>query len=179
MKNLSLLLVLSALTVQASAQTYTSRLSESTMTIAGTSTLHDWESDVQDLTATCVLRGDDVERASFEAPVKSIKSGTSAMDDNTYKAMDEKNFPKVTFVSNDVKMDGNRMTARGKLTIAGESKTITMSLTAEKWIGESVTIHGSHTFKMSEYGIDPPRAMLGTIRTGDEVTIKFKITLYQ
>lgn len=149
------------------------------MTIAGTSTLHDWESVVEDFTATCVLRGDEVERASFEATVKSIKSGTSAMDDITYKSMNEKSFPKITFVSNDVKMDGNRMTARGKLTIAGESKNITMTLSAEKWIGESVTIHGTHTLKMSHYGIDPPRAMLGTIRTGDEVTIKFNITLYK
>jgi len=39
-------------------------------------------------------------------------------------------------------------------------------------------VTGSYKFKMSSFGIDPPRAMLGTIRTGDEVTIKFKINLY-
>ncbi len=29
---------------------------------------------------------------------------------------------------------------------------------------------------MSEFGVDPPRAMMGTLRTGDRVTVHFAVT---
>ncbi len=178
MKYFTLFLIFLSYSMQVDAQSFTSRQSESKMTIAGTSTLHDWESDVTAIKASCVLKGDKLEKASFVATVKSIKSGTSSMDDNTYKALNESRFPEIKFESTDIKMDGNNATARGTLTIAGQTKTITLPISAEKWSGNHLTVSGTYTFDMSSFGIDPPRAMLGTIRTGDEVTIKFKINLY-
>jgi len=178
MKNTTLFLIFTYCSFQISAQTFASRQSESTMTIAGTSTLHDWESEVTVFKASCALSGDKLEKASLVATVESIKSGTSSMDDNTYEALKEDKFPEITFESTEIKMDGNKATARGTLTIAGQSKIITLPISAEKWTGNHLTVTGSYKFKMSSFGIDPPRAMLGTIRTGDEVTIKFKINLY-
>jgi polyisoprenoid-binding protein YceI len=49
----------------------------------------------------------------------------------------------------------------------------------EKWKANSMTVSGDYTLKMTDYGIQPPKAMWGTIKTGDEVTIKFEIVLYQ
>lgn len=161
------------------AQKLESNLSESTMTISGTSTLHDWESAVEEFKATCTLREGDIQNASFEAKVESIKSGTKAMDQNTYKAMKSEQFPKISFSSTSVKSAENHLEVSGKLTIAGTSKTIHMKLNREKWSEETMTVSGSYSLKMSDYGIDPPRAMLGTIRTGDEVTISFNIIFYQ
>jgi len=161
------------------AQKMESKLSESKMSIAGTSTLHDWESVVEDFKATCTTKDGDIVAASFEAEVESIKSGTRAMDQNTYKAMKSDQFPTISFTSTSVKSEENHLDVSGKLTIAGKTKTIQMKLNREKWSEESLTVIGSYTLKMSEYGIDPPRAMLGTIRTGDEVTISFNIIFYQ
>ncbi len=31
--------------------------------------------------------------------------------------------------------------------------------------------------KMSDFGVEPPNAMLGTLKTDDEISISFKITL--
>jgi len=161
------------------AQKMESKLSESKMAIAGTSTLHDWESVVEDFKATCTTKDGDIVAASFEAKVESIKSGTRAMDQNTYKAMKSDQFPTISFTSTSVKSEENQLDVSGQLTIAGKTKTIQMKLNREKWSEESLTVIGSYTLKMSEYGIDPPRAMLGTIRTGDEVTISFNIIFYQ
>lgn len=165
--------------IVAPAQQFTSNQDESSMTISGTSTLHDWDSAVEDFTATCKMDGDEMQSASFKAKVESIKSGTRAMDQNTYNAMDSKKFPNISFTSKSIKNDGNFITVSGSLTIAGESKSINLKLKREQWTAESLNVSGEYTLKMSEYGIDPPRAMLGTIRTGDEVTISFDIALYK
>lgn len=165
--------------IVAPAQQFTSNQDESSMTISGTSTLHDWDSAVEDFTATCKMDGDEMQSASFKAKVESIKSGTRAMDQNTYNAMDSKKFPNISFTSKSIKNDGNFITVSGSLTIAGESKSINLKLKKEQWTAESLNVSGEYTLKMSEYGIDPPRAMLGTIRTGDEVTISFDIALYK
>lgn len=165
--------------VVAPAQEFKSQKAESTMKITGTSTLHDWESAVEDFTATCKMDGDQMQSASFEAKVESIKSGTRAMDQNTYKAMDSGKFPKISFDSSDIITDGNHIIVTGALTIAGESRIVRIKLNREQWTPESLNVSGTYTLNMSDYGIDPPRAMLGTIRTGDEVTIIFDITLYK
>ena len=39
----------------------------------------------------------------------------------------------------------------------------------------SVQFIGSVTFNMTNFNIDPPTAVMGTIKTGDEITIKFQV----
>ena len=38
-----------------------------------------------------------------------------------------------------------------------------------------IVFRGELTLKMSDYEISPPTALMGTIKTGDEVTIRFSI----
>ena len=162
-----------------SAQEYASRSSESSMKIAGTSTLHDWESKVENFTAVARMQGETIQSAGFKAVVSSIKSGTSAMDSNTYKAMKQSEFPNIEFTSGPLTISGSSLLVKGSLTIAGTTRKIEFKAVIEKWSEESITVKASYQLKMSDYGIDPPRAMMGAIRTGDDVTITFKTTLYK
>lgn len=179
MKYALILFSLMAFTLSMNAQQYHSNQAESSMKVSGTSTLHDWDINVESFSANTQLDGDALRNASFTAEVKSMKSGTSSMDDNTYKAMKESDYPRITFKSTDISGSEGKLTIKGSLTIAGVTKPVTLSTTLEKWAEKSMTVKGNYTFKMSEFGIDPPRAMLGTIRTGDEVTITFKLVLYK
>jgi polyisoprenoid-binding protein YceI len=179
MKNLAIAIALIFATNMVIGQTYSSKLSESSMTVSGTSTLHDWESDVEELSATCTIEGDEMQSTSFSAEVKSIKSGTDSMDENTYEALEADDHGQITFKSKTIKRSGNNLVVSGVLTIAGSSQNITMNLIMEKWKANSMTVSGDYTLKMTDYGIQPPKAMWGTIKTGDEVTIKFEIVLYQ
>lgn len=179
MKYALILLSVFTLSMTIQGQDYQSNQAESSMKISGTSTLHDWDIIVESFSGKAKMNGEKMEIASFEAVVKSLKSGTSSMDDNTYKALKEKDHPKITFKSTGISAANGKMTIKGNLTIAGVTKPVTLSATHEKWAEQSMTVKGSYTFKMSEFGIDPPRAMLGTIRTGDEVTITFKLVLYK
>ena len=67
------------------------------------------------------------------------------------------------------------MQIKGKLTIAGASKTIPLEATYSIE-GESVTFSGSIDILFSEYNVAPPTAVFGTIKTGDELTLSFQAT---
>jgi polyisoprenoid-binding protein YceI len=179
MKKLFLFLAICSIAPALMAQQFKSRLAESKMTISGTSTLHDWESAVESFSASAMLSGETIKNASFTAKVKSIKSGTSAMDANTYEAMKEPAHPQIIFKGDEMQLGPDGLRIKGKLTIAGVSRNVEFSAAAEKWTPESLTIQADYAFNMSDYGIEPPRALLGTIRTGDEVKISFKLVLYE
>ena len=172
---LTLILVLCVTFV--SAQTFQLKPDESKMTIKGTSTLHDWESEVESISASAEVEDKTIRRGTFEAEVRSIKSGNSTMDDNTYKAMDADKYPKIFFSMENQKLEGGKMPVSGKLTIAGTTRTVDLSLIAEQWAEDQLLLKGVYTFDMSDFGIDPPRAMLGAIRTDDEITVEFSIAL--
>lgn len=179
MKYAVILLSFFTLSMTIQGQDYQSKQAESSMKISGTSTLHDWEINIESFTGKAKMNGEKMENATFVADVKSLKSGTSSMDDNTYKALKSKDHPKITFRSTGITETDGKLTIKGNITIAGATRPVTLSGTLEKWAERSMTVKGSYTFKMSEFGIDPPRAMLGTIRTGDEITIAFKLVLYK
>jgi hypothetical protein len=45
-------------------------------------------------------------------------------------------------------------------------------------VGEdNYRFEGTYGINMKDYGVDPPSAVFGTIKSGEEVTIKFNILL--
>ncbi|TNE49242.1 MAG: YceI family protein [Bacteroidetes bacterium] len=156
------------------------------MTIKGSSNLHDWESDVTEVRASGTFVLNDAGLQSIDAldvtiPVKSIKSSKgSIMDGKTYKALNADKYPNITFklskatVTN--KGDKNDVNASGSLSIAGKSRTISLYVRGSESNGR-LTFSGSEKLKMTDYGIEPPTALLGTMTVGDEVEIVFTLTL--
>jgi polyisoprenoid-binding protein YceI len=114
--------------------------------------------------------------------VFSIKSEHgNMMDNNTHNALKGKSFPKISFVFTSlgsVKKSGEAFTvvANGNLTIAGQTRPMTMTVTGKPNGDGSIEFSGSKAFKMSEFNVDPPVVLMGTLKTGDEVTIKFSVT---
>lgn len=167
------------------AQEFNLNNAKSSMSIFGTSSLHDWEEKVEEQSGKIELNTDgEVNITSLNVSIlaESIKSGKSAMDKNTYKALDTKNHKNITFKMNQSKkmMDlGNseyQVTVSGKLSVSGVTKTVDLSLKM-KVAQNTVTLEGEKTIDMKDFGIEPPKALLGTITTGKDVTIKFKLIL--
>jgi hypothetical protein len=66
--------------------------------------------------------------------------------------------------------------ASGALTIHGQERRI--QLAARAWTGDGgVWLEGSDALLMSEYGIKPPKMMLGTVKVGDRVTVRYRLLL--
>lgn len=155
----------------ANAQKITSKTVKTT--VAGTSTLHDWSMTSTSGTFSATVSGNTLTDISYSLPAKSLKSGKSAMDANAYKALQADKFPSVTFTATSVNVGKGTMT--GKLKITDVTKNVTLPVTVVK-NGNSYTITGSDTFKMSDYGVTPPAFMMNTVKTGNEIKVTVNLT---
>jgi len=157
------------------------------MKIAGTSTLHDWECPVGKVYVKADLTINETEFQSVnsvfvDAEVKSIKSGKDGMDEKIYDAFDADKYPKITFQFTKTKtIDKNgdiwSIAASGNMTMAGTSVPVDMIVKAKMLPNGDVELTGSKKLKMTTFKMDPPSAMLGVIKSGDEVTVTFTLVL--
>lgn len=65
--------------------------------------------------------------------------------------------------------------AEGTLTVAGATRSMNVQALADPK-SNSMQLTGNKTFKMTDFKMDPPRALMGTIKTGDEITINYNLT---
>lgn len=154
--------------------------------IKGTSNIHDWISSVEKINGEAVYSFDDrgqlsVQQCKVVIPVKSIKSNKSSiMDNKTWNALKSKSHANIEYELDrfeKVKHNGDLFTAStsGKLKIAGQTQFIQMDIKGSKLITGGIEICGTKKLKMTEFGIDPPTALMGTLTTGNEVEIDFRI----
>lgn len=190
LKNLKLVLgslLMMAFTTQITiAQTYNLNTSASNLKIEGTSNIHDWVIEAKDQQGKLIAELKDgqlvkLTQLDFTVKAESLESGKGGMDKNTYKALNTNKHKTITYkltkVENiDCTTAGNcKVTATGNLTIAGTTKPLEIIFDA-KVNGNKITLSGSKSMKMTDFKVDPPTAVFGTIKTGDQVTVKFQST---
>lgn len=185
MKPLQILKIVFTVTVlftisAVSAQKTYSVQKDNTLKISGTSSLHDW--DMTSTTATGRLVGtfesqslQSIQSLSVEMQAESLKSGKSGMDKNAYKALKTTQFKTIKFDLISAKKEGNIWTLNGTFQIAGVSKNVSIKA-KESVNGSDIVLEGSYDFKLTDYDITPPTALMGTVKTGDAVKITFKIS---
>lgn len=159
--------------------------SESSFMVKGTSTLHDWEMKSTKATGTISFDMDGsqltgVKSLSITIPSESLKSDKSGMDKNAYKSLKTSEHKNIKFqMSKATKFQksGNayQITCDGSLEIAGKAKTTSVTATCSQKSDGTVQCKGEKTFKMSEYDVEPPSFMFGSVKTGDEITILFDV----
>ncbi len=157
------------------AQSDTLRVKEHDVKIVGTSTLHDWTVEVKDVEGYLVLDAGVENSTSVKFSSNTMVSGRGAtMDGKVKKALKSETHPFITFQSNSISANGNLLTVKGNLVIGGVARTIEME----------VMKNGSHSYEtnekitFSQFEIEPPSAMFGTIKCGENldiiITIKFE-----
>lgn len=160
----------------------------SDISIAGTSTLHDWEMQSTKSTVAAAFTLDNAGKPtalnslSFSMDPTSLKSGKESMDDNAYKALKTSNYKVIKFVASSgtiTPAGGANYTvkASGVMTIAGSSVNTDVVATCTLGADGTITCNGLKAIKMTQYGVKPPTFMMGTIKTGDDLNIKFKAVL--
>ena len=163
------------------AQEFSLNNGESSLTVLGTSSLHDWHVDAEKQTGKITfknLENGQIDKITLDVEAESLKSGKSAMDKNTYKALNTDKHKTISYQLTEVKnvtKKGNgvfNVSTVGNLTIAGTKKQITLDFTLNT-NDSKVKLTGEKKFKMTDFNIDPPKALFGTITTGDDITIKF------
>ena len=167
------------------AQTYTLDNAQSDLTVFGTSNIHDWEITVEQQKGSITLEeGENMTLKAMKVsiPVTSLKSGKSGMDKNTYKAMHADDYATIVFTANQpatlspAGTDTFKAQVKGDLTISGVTKAATLDLTFQR-SASGWKLSGEKTLDMTTFNIEPPKALMGTITTGKEVTLKFNTIL--
>ena len=170
------------LAITATAQKdYKLNLKESKLIVAGTSSIHDWEMNAETFTAQTKLEVNNnsvgkIESIDFTCKVEDIESGKRIMDSKAYDALQEKRHPQISFQlhpNNQVKVSGKKVSLTGDMTIAGKKREVNVNCIFDVKNDNQFSVSGEVPLKMSEFGIEPPTAMLGTLETGDQVVVKF------
>lgn len=153
------------------------------VSVDGTSSLHDWTSDVTkvDWSGKLNVEGSSVKSVSdvtVTIQVKDIKSEKGGMmDDKTYEAFKSEQNPTITFKLTSATVTGATIKANGTLTMAGVSKPIVMNVTSKVLADGSVHLSGSQVINMKDHKMTPPKAVMGTIKVGEKVTLLFELTV--
>mgnify|MGYP001287990000 CR=1 FL=1 len=169
------------------AQSYTLDNTTSFLQVDGTSSLHDWHVDAEKQSGYIEFSDFDkvaINSIKLSVESESLKSGKSGMDKNTYKALKTKSFKNIDFnlimVESIAKVSEGiyNVKGKGKMLICGVSQIIPLDF--ELIIKDKViSIIGKNTILMTDYGIKPPTALLGTIKTGNEIVITHKTVFKQ
>jgi len=164
---------------------YTLNADSSKIVIQGTSTVHDWESNVEQMSGSfngTVTDGalKEISSLNLGIPVESIKSGKGGMDKKTYGALKHDDHPIIGVeLSELTQITADSVFADGVITVAGKSVPKQLAAAYQVAADGSISFSGSQPLKMTEFDVDPPKALLGTIKAGDEITIIYDVTFTQ
>jgi len=149
--------------------------------LSGTSNLHDWTATINSLGGTCSSTQSEITKINLTIDATTLKSSNGKIMDNVMlDALKTNDYPKIYLKSSSFKLmfENNgisKYSGIGTMTIAGVSKTISITTFHKILQNGNFEVSGSVNILMTDYGIEPPTALFGTITTANEVNISYKI----
>lgn len=173
-RNLAIALVLALAALAASADKFLGATG-SVVRVEGTSTLHAWKMESAKIAGSI----DTPSQVVVTIPVTSLKSEHAKMDKLMAEALKAKTHPEIRYQmtsANPANPAGDAfvLKTQGKLTIAGVTRDVAFDVHGTRGADGRYTLAGQAPIKMTDYGIKPPTAMMGTIKTGDDVKVTFR-----
>jgi YceI-like protein len=165
---------------------------ESKVWVEGTSSVRGYKCNAVAMNATlqsagggavqAILAGEKaVGGADLTIDVAQLECGNGTMNGHMRKAIKAEANPAILFKLTSYELTKNADTLRiamtGDLTLAGTQKTITLQALAKDGGNGTLLVEGSHELNMRDYGINPPKLMLGTLKVHDKVKVGFSLLL--
>jgi len=164
----------------------------SEVTIEGTSSLHAFHCKTNKILAYVdVDPGYTKDLTKIARPIVSVKvnivvrtltCGNGQMDKNMYSTLDADKNPLIKYAMSGYDLlDGSASPVSfvakttGTLTISGKDKVINMKINAERLADGKATARAEQMILMTDFGIEPPSFMFGTLKVGNEVKVKFNL----
>ena len=95
------------------------------------------------------------------------------MNGKIYDALEVEKYPEINFQFLEMnRLSEQEVEITGNLNLAGVSKKVTVVSRYEPQV-VGVRFAGNYTLDMRDYNIDPPTAMMGTLKTGALVDLNF------
>jgi len=162
----------------------------SEVTVEGTSTMHAYHCTTNKIMAYVdVDPGYTKDLTKIAKPIVSVKvnivvntlkCGNGTMDKNLYGTLNADKNPLITYTLSGYDILNGLSSSfaantKGSLKISGTEKLIDMKVNASRLAEGKVTAEGEQTLLMTDFGIKPPSFMLGTLKVGNEVKVKFNL----
>lgn len=173
------------------ALVYASTVHAGSVVVNGTSTLHNWSIKTTHLVgsvsaflppATAVAKTSaSLNAINLTISVDTLKSTEGGgMDSNVYGALHHRKNPLITYAlvkavlkkKPGIGHAAYTFATSGKLTVAGKTRTVKLLVIARPATSGRLVISTHVKLKMTDFGISPPTAMLGFIKSGNTVSIK-------
>jgi len=180
-----LLLLANPLLLMAQGQNLEIDTGKSNIQVQGTSTIHDWDMETKLINGNTYLVKKEsvlvISKTNISIKATNLKGDISGMDDKAYEALKVKKHPNITFSqTNELELHSTgknfKGTIKGNLTISGKTKAVSIPITANT-LQNQLIVEGEIALKMTSFNIEPPRAMLGTIKAEDNIKINFELIL--
>ncbi len=157
----------------------------SEITVKGTSSVHDWEMKATAMSAKIEVKSngsglDEIVNVSFSMPTEKLTSDNNIMNKKSWDALKSNKHDNIMFDLTSVSgfnSNGSTFsgTAFGTLTIAGKTKAVSIPFSGNTGNNNALVVSGEEKINMKDYNVSPPTAMLGTLKTGEEVTVDFNM----
>ncbi|MFB0908292.1 MAG: YceI family protein, partial [Spirosomataceae bacterium] len=137
--------------------------------------MHDWDASAKTF-KTVISYNDATKQISSVASVvkvQSFDSGNSNRDSHAIEVLDALQNPNITFVSSDVKQEGDNLIISGKLTFHGVTKPVTLNA-VRKEAKSAMIINGTMNVNMTDHGVKPPGLMGMT--TKENIRLDYTMT---
>ncbi len=162
------------------------------VTVSGTSNVLDWSATTNaartaNVKVTSDLPGGDffwvgviqpgaVESFDVIVPVADLQSDRDNFTADMHKALKADQYPDIVFRMTRIEKKPGGANAFGVLRVAGVEKEVVLPLVTTTRNGR-LLVMGSVQLLMTDFGIEPPTAMMGMLKTDPKVTITFETTL--
>jgi polyisoprenoid-binding protein YceI len=120
-----------------------------------------------------------VEMFEVGIPAATLTSPREGLDANMHKALLVTEHPDIVFRLQRLEprpAPAGAFKGIGVLKIAGVVREIAMDITTERKNG-ALNVHGEVTLLMTDFGIKPPVALMGMLKTDPKVTVTFETLL--
>jgi polyisoprenoid-binding protein YceI len=130
-----------------------------------------------DVSGTATVEQDTITAADLEADLTTLASDDGRRDNALRdRGLESGRFPDAQFdLTEPVDLSRRRTTARGELTLHGETKPIRVRLSSQR-VGDGIELVGSSRIAFADFGIEPP-SVAGFVTVEDQGTLEFKLRL--
>lgn len=162
---------------------------ESRVWFDGTSTVRDWSCkapniqaaiDAEAGAAAAVLEGRKAVRTvDLTFPVAALDCENRTMNNHMRNALNATQHQNIRFTLSDytlAKATATTGTLNGTLMINGQTRPIAVPVQFANAAG-ALRVTGRYPLPMTQWGVQPPRLMMGTLKVGDTVTVNFDLLL--
>ena len=179
---------------RASAVVMAKRLSvrpDSKLWLEGSSNVRDWRCEATTLDASIDLDEDAdaapaapaavrVQSVHVRVPTHALTCGRSQMDHIMFKALHVDDAPDCRQIVGRFDVisatpGSNSFVMQGTLRIAGRERDVRVPVVLQEQRDGSVRAQGAMPILMTDYGITPPTALFGVLRTENRIVVKFDL----